>query len=69
MKNHQRLLKIQSKEKRAKKIYIYIYYGTEHKSTIPSDDKWVNGIHKCEFHLFFLYNLMVFANKIFISYV
>ena len=29
-------------------------YGTEHKSTTLSDDKWVNGIHKSEFHFFFL---------------
>ena len=25
-------------------------YGTEHKSTILFDSKWVNGIHKSEFY-------------------
>ena len=50
MKNHPKdYWRYKAKQRGTKKDY-----GTEHKSTILSDDKWVNGIHKSEFHFFFL---------------
>ena len=46
MKNHQKdFWRYKAKKRGQKKNY-----GTEHKSTILSDGKWVNGINKSEFY-------------------